>query len=73
MFILFIYIMRHYERNILHRYKIVCLVTIGQRKYQKVMVASRCLWNGSHDTCTSASYANLSLFATAMVFGVYFE
>ncbi|XP_013407908.1 tctex1 domain-containing protein 1-B [Lingula anatina] len=55
------------------RFKIICLVTIGQLKDQGCRVSSRCLWDPSNDTYASYEFRNSSLFAVGMVFGVYTE
>lgn len=55
------------------RYKIVCIVYIGQRGNQQIKVGSRCLWDDKLDTYTSVEYQNISLFAIATVYGIYFE
>lgn len=57
----------------LDRYKLVCIVHIGQRGNQEIKVGSRCLWDVRLDTFISAEYKNTSLFAIATVFGIYFE
>ena len=57
----------------LDRYKLVCIVHIGQRGNQEIKVGSRCLWDVRLDTYISAEYQNTSLFAIATVFGIYFE
>ena len=55
------------------RYKIVCTVNMGSVEEQGLRVASRCLWNKVHDSLSSATYKNASLFAVGTVFGVYYE
>lgn len=60
------------ELNI-HRYKIICLVHIGQLGNQAMRIGSRCLWDTNHDTFASFEFKNSSLFASATVYGVYFE
>ena len=55
------------------RYKIVCNVMIGQNTGQGVRSASRALWETKTDNFACASYQNSSLFAIAMVHGIYFE
>ncbi|KAJ3247515.1 Tctex1 domain-containing protein 3 [Chytriomyces hyalinus] len=55
------------------RYKIVVDVSIGEFKGQGIRVASRCLWDTTTDTYTSASFKNASLFAVAIIFGCFFE
>jgi hypothetical protein len=60
------------EMNI-QRYKIICLVHIGQLGKQAMRIGSRCLWDTSVDTYTSFEFKNGSIFAVATVYGVYFE
>ncbi|XP_071401546.1 dynein light chain Tctex-type 5-like [Centroberyx affinis] len=62
------------------RYRLVCLVSLGQRGPPEgrggdggVMLASRCLWDRYTDTCVSHTYQNKELFCTVSVFAVYFE
>ncbi|TPX45955.1 hypothetical protein SeMB42_g03852 [Synchytrium endobioticum] len=55
------------------RYKIAVDVTIGEFKGQGIRVQSRALWDTSTDSFASSSYHNATLFAVAMVFGLYFE
>ena len=55
------------------RYRIVTFVAIGQKENGTIKVASRCLWNQSHDTFTEAAYSNQSLYAVAVVYAVYLE
>eukprot|EP00164_Ancoracysta_twista_P002517 GFYU01003351.1.p1 GENE.GFYU01003351.1~~GFYU01003351.1.p1 ORF type:complete len:131 (+),score=38.23 GFYU01003351.1:109-501(+) len=55
------------------RYKLIVQATVGEIKGQTVRVASRCLWDTGNDNYASDSYRNSSLWATAIVFGVYFE
>ena len=57
----------------LTRYKLVCLVVIGQNTGQAVRHASRCLWDAHNDSFASASYVNSSLFATATVYAIYYD
>ena len=57
----------------LPRYKIICLVHIGQLLDQGLKVSSRCLWDASNDTSASYEFRNSSMFASAMVYGVYYE
>lgn len=57
----------------LPRYKIIVLVHIGQLQDQGLKVSSRCLWDSSNDTSASYEFRNSSLFAAAMVYGVYYE
>lgn len=55
------------------RYKLVCQLVVGQSGKQGVRVASRSLLNVDTDNYTSAVFQNQSLFAVAIVHGVYFE
>ncbi len=55
------------------RYKIVCMVTIGQLKEQGLRAGSRCCWDAKWDTYATGSFKNKSLFAIATVWGVYYE
>ncbi|KFQ27609.1 Tctex1 domain-containing protein 4, partial [Merops nubicus] len=55
------------------RYKLVCQVLLGQQGQQSLLVASRALWDPESDSFASATFTNASLFAVAIVHGVYFE
>ncbi|KAK3595427.1 hypothetical protein CHS0354_003421 [Potamilus streckersoni] len=56
------------------RYKMVCVVSIGSLKNKPGMqFGSRCLWNKDTDYFISVKYSNASLFAVAMVYGLYFD
>ncbi|CAH1775094.1 unnamed protein product [Owenia fusiformis] len=55
------------------RYKIVCVVTIGQNCGQDFRSASRCLWDRDNDTFATVTFKNSSLFAIANVYATYFE
>ncbi|XP_050413030.1 dynein light chain Tctex-type 5-B [Patella vulgata] len=55
------------------RYKIICMVHIGQLLDQSMRVGSRCLWDPSCDTFAMHEFKNNSLYAVASVFGVYYE
>lgn len=57
----------------IQRYKIICLVHIGQLGNQAMRIGSRCLWDTNCDTFASFDFKNGSLFASATVYGVYFE
>ncbi|XP_059170916.1 dynein light chain Tctex-type protein 2-like [Physella acuta] len=57
----------------LNRFKIVCLVLIGEVKNQSLMVSSRCLWDNSCDNFASYNYSSGNLCAVGMVFAVYQE
>ena len=56
------------------RYKLVAVVSIGSVNERPGMqFGSRCLWNQSTDSFASVKFTNGSLFAVAMVYGLYFE
>ncbi|XP_059418762.1 dynein light chain Tctex-type 4 [Carassius carassius] len=55
------------------RYKLVCQVVVGQSGKQGIRVASRSMMNLSTDNYTSVVFQNPSLFAVALVHGMYFE
>ncbi|XP_051989699.1 dynein light chain Tctex-type 5 [Xyrauchen texanus] len=55
------------------RYKIIVVISIGQIRDQNMRMGSRCLWDAAHDTFSSHTFKNSSLFAVANVYAVYFE
>ncbi|KAA6364666.1 MAG: putative outer arm dynein light chain 1 [Streblomastix strix] len=54
------------------RYKFATQVTIGEVKEQGVKISSRCLWDPQYDMAVSVKFQNNSLFASAIVFCIYF-
>ncbi|XP_065834119.1 dynein light chain Tctex-type 5-B-like [Oscarella lobularis] len=57
----------------LARYRLVCVVHIGELKDQGVRVASQCVWNPEWDCYSEFSFKNSSLFAIGVVYGIYTE
>ena len=55
------------------RYKIICIVTIGENKNQGLRISSRCTWDTNSDTVCTYNYQNTTMFCTATVYGVYCE
>ncbi|XP_002130187.2 dynein light chain Tctex-type 5-like isoform X1 [Ciona intestinalis] len=56
------------------RYKHVVVVSIGSLKERPgVYLGSRCLWNDKTDSFATVRYQNTSLYAIAMVYGLYYE
>eukprot|EP00058_Branchiostoma_floridae_P017217 XP_002602705.1 hypothetical protein BRAFLDRAFT_210165 [Branchiostoma floridae] len=55
------------------RYKIICLIHIGQLNNQGLRIGSRCLWDPNNDTFATQDFQNGSLYAVATVYGVYYE
>lgn len=55
-------------------YKMVAVVSIGSMKERPGMqFGSRCLWNKETDNFVSAKYNNTSIFAVAMIYGLYYD
>ncbi|XP_033624718.1 tctex1 domain-containing protein 1-like [Asterias rubens] len=56
------------------RYKLVSLVSIGSVKEKPgTHLGSRCLWDDRTDSSATVNYTNGSLYAVAMVYGLYFS
>lgn len=56
------------------RYKMVAVVSIGSMKERPGMqFGSRCLWNKETDNFISAKFNNTSIFAVAMVYGLFYD
>uniref|UniRef100_V9LBK4 Tctex1 domain-containing protein 2-like protein n=1 Tax=Callorhinchus milii TaxID=7868 RepID=V9LBK4_CALMI len=55
------------------RYKLLCVVTVGEKHSGDALVPSRCLWDSHADTFVSCSYQNSTLFCVANVFTAYCE
>ena len=55
------------------RYKVTVFVVLGQSKGTSINFASRCAWNEKHDRFIEHKYSTGSLFAVALVYGVYQE
>lgn len=55
------------------RYKIVCLVTIGQKLQQGMRMSSLCSWDPAVDTYASYQWNDNKAFCCAMVYGIYHE
>lgn len=72
-FTLFQVIKARVKELMIPRFKIICIVDIGQSNNQALLMGSRCLWDPSNDTYSSAEFRNNSLFAICQVYGVYYE
>ncbi len=57
----------------LPRYKLICIVHIGQLKDQGLRMGSRCLWDSSSDSFSNYEFRNQSLFAVGTVYAIYAE
>ncbi|XP_044265499.1 hepatoma-derived growth factor-related protein 2-like [Tribolium madens] len=55
------------------RYKLICLVTIGEKNSQDVFVTCRFLWDVDRDRYATYSLENTFVFGIAQCFGVYYE
>lgn len=55
------------------RFKIVCMVMIGQNSDQSMMVTSRCLWNFNFDNFSSFTLKRGPYYAVGLVFAAYTE
>ncbi|KAJ7378833.1 hypothetical protein OS493_020431 [Desmophyllum pertusum] len=55
------------------RYKIVCVTHIGPKMGQAIRIGSMCCWDEKADNFAECSFINHSLFAVALIFGVYHE
>lgn len=61
------------KKLLIPRYRLVCVVHLGQLVDQCVHVASRCLWDSSHDNFVACEFQNQSLYAVCTVYAVYRE
>ena len=58
----------------LKRCKVIAVVGIGSLKENpRMQFGGRYLWNKNTDDFTSVKFSNKSIFAVAMVYGLYFE
>ncbi len=55
----------------LNRYKIVCVVHVGENKNQSVRLGSRCLLDPAFDSFTTYEYRNQHVYAVGTVYGLY--
>ncbi|XP_053320318.1 dynein light chain Tctex-type 5-like [Spea bombifrons] len=55
------------------RYKALCIVNLGKREQEDIIVVSRCLWDPYSDSYVAHVYQNSSLFCVVSVYAVYFE
>ena len=55
------------------RYKIVCMVTMGQKKGQGLRLGSRCVWDHNVDNHVTYNWQDENSFCSVTVFGVYHE
>jgi len=55
-------------------YKHVVVISIGSlRERPGVYLGSRCLWNDKTDSFCTVRFQNKTLYAIAMIYGLYFE
>ncbi|CAG9861934.1 unnamed protein product [Phyllotreta striolata] len=55
------------------RYKIVCIVTIGEKKRQDLDIMCTFFWDSSKDRYSTYTIENNSVFGIAYCFGLYYE
>ncbi|XP_048377685.1 dynein light chain Tctex-type 5-like [Stegostoma tigrinum] len=55
------------------RYKLVCMVTLGEKKNEDAVLTSQALWDSYADTFVSRCSENGTMFCVACVFAVYCE
>uniref|UniRef100_A0AAY4BE61 Uncharacterized protein n=1 Tax=Denticeps clupeoides TaxID=299321 RepID=A0AAY4BE61_9TELE len=55
------------------RYKLLCIVTLGQSSQGGVVLVSQALWDCHSDTSVSHTFHGPRMFCTATVFAVYHE
>ena len=68
------YIMEKLKSLNYKRFKLVAVVSLGSiRDRPRLQFGSRCFWNPNTDRFASVKYTNGSLFAVAMIYGLYFE
>ncbi|KAI4467312.1 t-complex-associated-testis-expressed 1/ dynein light chain [Holotrichia oblita] len=55
------------------RYKLVCNVTIGEKRSQDMFATYRFLWDAERDKHACYVYENMYVYAIAVCFGIYYE
>lgn len=55
------------------RYKLVCMVTIGEKRDQTMLCTSRCIWDTRFDSYSAYTFENPRMFCTVTVYGIYAE
>ncbi|KAJ8924403.1 hypothetical protein NQ315_007199 [Exocentrus adspersus] len=55
------------------RYKIISIVTIGEKHSQDVFVTCRFLWDAEKDRYSTFAMENTYVFGIAQCFGLYYE
>ncbi|XP_018425033.1 PREDICTED: tctex1 domain-containing protein 2-like isoform X3 [Nanorana parkeri] len=55
------------------RYKMLCLVTMGERAQEDIAIVSRCLWDPHADNYVAHVYENSSFFCVVAVYTVFCE
>ncbi|XP_026763485.2 dynein light chain Tctex-type 5-A-like isoform X1 [Galleria mellonella] len=56
-----------------NRYRIIVMVSIGQRRQQSVHIFHSFLWDHERDAFATFNYENCHLFANVVVYGVYLD
>ena len=67
-------IMEKFKSLNYRRFKVIAVVSLGSIKERPgLQFGSRCFWNQNTDKFASVKYTNGSVFAVAMIYGLYFE
>ena len=66
-------IRREVKNLSLPRYRIVTHVVVGENANQDVRVTSRCLWNTDTDNYVTLSHRTKHLWASVVIYAVYFD
>lgn len=67
---------RRFKLNIFFfffRYKIIILVTFGEKRGQDILYGIRFLWDAERDKFAMSTHENMSVFGIAMCIGIYYE
>ncbi|KAM3963328.1 dynein light chain Tctex-type 5-A [Aphomia sociella] len=56
-----------------NRYRIIVMVTIGQRRQQSVHMFHSFLWDHERDAFAAFNFENCHLFANVVVYGIYLD
>jgi hypothetical protein len=55
------------------RYKLLCVVSVGQKLQQDLRLTSRCVWDPSCDRHVTVTWESNDSFCTVTLYGVYHE
>lgn len=55
------------------RYRLICVVTIGEKSQQSCKCVAKFLWDPETDTYTNITYESSTCFVTVTVFALYYN